>query len=348
MGLRKVDSEPLSTPVSAEIVGPEPELQFRTIHGYRRAYRVAGSGPALLLIHGIADNSLAWEPVLSKLARRFTVIAPDLLGHGQSDKPRADYSVAAYANGMRDLLSVLNVDRVTVVGHSLGGGVAMQFAYQFPQMVERLILVGAGGVTKDVNVALRLASLPGSAEALGLLRLPMVLPALQAVGQLLSGVIGSTGVGRDIPNALRVLSDLPEPTASAAFTRTLRSVVDWRGQVVTMLDRCYLTESVPVQLIWGEQDIVIPVSHAHMAHAAMPGSRLEIFPDSGHYPFHQHPDRFVDVVEHFIDTTPPAQHDQELLRTLLRQGRTDNAISGPQDARILVLDALESDERSAT
>ncbi len=348
MGLRKVDPDPLVPPVSSEIVDPAPELQFRTIHGYRRAFRIAGSGPALLLIHGIGDNSMAWQPVHSKLARRFTVIAPDLLGHGQSDKPRADYSVAAYANGMRDLLSVLDIDQVTVVGHSLGGGVAMQFAYQFPQMVERLVLIGAGGVTKDVNIALRLASLPGGSEALSVLRLPLVLPTLQLAGQLLGAVIGSTGVGHDIPNALRILADLPEPTASAAFGRTLRAVVDWRGQVVTMLDRCYLTESVPVQLVWGEQDAMIPLSHAHMAHAAMPGSRLEIFPDSGHYPFHQHPDRFVDLVEEFIDTTAPARHDHEQLRDLLRTGRTENAVTGPRDARILVLEALESDERSAT
>jgi pimeloyl-ACP methyl ester carboxylesterase len=155
-----------------------PTLHFRTIHGYRRAFRVAGSGPVLLLIHGIGDNSTTWHSVHSKLAQRFTVIAPDLLGHGQSDKPRADYSVAAYANGMRDLLSVLDIDKVTVVGHSLGGGVAMQFAYQFPQLLERLILIGAGGVTKEVNIALRFASLPLGGEALALLRLPMVLPVL--------------------------------------------------------------------------------------------------------------------------------------------------------------------------
>src|SRR6201991_3067451 len=136
-----------------------PILHYRTIHGYKRAFRVAGSGPAILLIHGIGDNSTTWSTVQTKLAQRFTVIAPDLLGHGKSDKPRADYSVAAYANGMRDLLSVLDIERVTVVGHSLGGGVAMQFAYQFPHLVERLVLIGAGGVTKDVNIALRLLAL---------------------------------------------------------------------------------------------------------------------------------------------------------------------------------------------
>jgi pimeloyl-ACP methyl ester carboxylesterase len=330
---------------------PVPELQFRTIHGYRRAFRIAGSGPVVLLIHGIGDNSTSWEPVHAHLARRFTVIAPDLLGHGKSDKPRADYSVAAYANGMRDLLSVLGIDRVTVVGHSLGGGVAMQFAYQFPQMVDRLILVGAGGVTKDVNIVLRLASLPVGGEApLALLRLPLMLPVLQVLGRLMGPVLSSTGVGRDIPNLLRILGELPEPTASRAFTRTLRAVVDWRGQVVTMLDRCYLAEPVPVQLVWGEKDPVIPVEHAHMVHAAMPGSRLEIFPGSAHFPHHDDPARFIDLVGDFIDSTAPAEHDQETMRELLRKGSTAHAIesSDEMEARILVLGALEHDERSAT
>jgi pimeloyl-ACP methyl ester carboxylesterase len=326
-----------------------PSLQFRTIHGYRRAFRVAGSGPAILLIHGIGDNSTTWSTVQTKLAQRFTVIAPDLLGHGKSDKPRADYSVAAYANGMRDLLSVLDIDHVTVVGHSLGGGVAMQFAYQFPQLVDRLILVGAGGVTKDVNIALRWASLPilGS-EALTLLRLPLVLPVMQAVGRVAGLAFGSTGLGRDLPDVLRILADLPEPTASSAFARTLRAVVDWRGQVVTMLDRCYLTQSVPVQLIWGTRDSVIPVSHARMAHSAMPGSLLETFEGSGHFPFHDDPDRFVEVVERFIDSTEPAVYDQEYLRALLRTGIGEGNISGSVETRVAVLDAMGADERSAT
>jgi len=325
-----------------------PTLQYRTIHGYRRAYRIAGSGPAILLIHGIGDNSTTWSSVQSTLAQRFTVIAPDLLGHGKSDKPRADYSVAAYANGMRDLLSVLDIERVTVVGHSLGGGVAMQFAYQFPQLVDRLILVGAGGVTKDVNFALRIASLPMGTEALAVLRLPLVLPAVQAAGKVAGLAIGNTALGRDLPEMLRILKDLPEPTASSAFARTLRAVVDWRGQVVTMLDRCYLTESVPVQLIWGSHDSVIPVSHARLAHAAMPGSALEIFDGSGHFPFHDDPDRFVEIMERFIDSTEPATHDQDMLRGLLRNGLAEQTITGSIDTRVAVLDAMGTDERSAT
>ena len=325
-----------------------PSLQFRTIHGYRRAFRIAGSGPVILLIHGIGDNSTTWTTVQAKLAQRFTVIAVDLLGHGQSDKPRADYSIAAYANGMRDLLSVLDIERATVIGHSLGGGVAMQFTYQFPQLVERLVLVGAGGVTKDVNVALRLASLPMGSEALALLRLPLVLPALQIFGRAAGLVLGSTAVGLDLPDVLRILADLPEPMASSAFTRTLRAVVDWRGQSVTMLDRCYLTQSVPVQIVWGSEDVVVPVSHARMAHAAMPGSRLEIFEHSGHFPFHDDPDRFVEVIERFIDTTEASEYDQVALRELLRNGGGSQTVSGSVDTRVAVLSAMGADERSAT
>jgi pimeloyl-ACP methyl ester carboxylesterase len=325
-----------------------PSLQFRTIHGYRRAFRIAGSGPVILLIHGIGDNSTTWTTVQSKLAQRFTVIAVDLLGHGQSDKPRADYSTAAYANGMRDLLSVLDIERATVIGHSLGGGVAMQFAYQFPQLVERLVLVGAGGVTKDVNIALRLASLPMGSEALALLRLPLVLPALQIFGRAAGLLLGSTAVGRDLPDVLRILADLPEPMASSAFTRTLRAVVDWRGQSVTMLDRCYLTQSVPVQIIWGAEDVVVPVSHARMAHAAMPGSRLEVFEHSGHFPFHDDPDRFIEIVERFIDSTEAAEYDQAALRELLRNGGGSQTVSGSVDTRAAVLSAMGADERSAT
>ncbi len=298
-----------------------PSLQFRTIHGYRRAFRVAGSGPAILMIHGVGDNSTTWETVHTQLAQRFTVIAPDLLGHGESDKPRADYSLAAFANGMRDLLAVLGIDRVTIVGHSLGGGIAMQFAYQYPHLVERIVLVSSGGVTKDVSPALRLAALPMGSEALAMLRVPGALPALQLVGRVVEKTLGSTKFGRDLPDGLRLFDGLvKKPGALSAFSRTLRSVVDGRGQFVTMLDRSYLMQSIPLQLIWGEDDLVIPVSHARIAHEAIPGSRLEIFENSGHMPFHDHPARFVDVVERFIDSTEPGDHDPDLMRSQLQTG----------------------------
>jgi pimeloyl-ACP methyl ester carboxylesterase len=297
-----------------------PSLQFHTIHGYRRAVRIAGSGPALLLIHGVGDNSTTWNSVHAKLAQRFTVIAPDLLGHGESDKPRADYSLAAFANGMRDLLAALGIDRVTLVGHSLGGGIAAQFVYQYPHMVERLVLVSSGGVTKDVSIALRMATLPMGSEALAALRLPGVLPALQLAGRAAQTVIGSTKYGRDLPDGLRLLARLADPAALSAFSRTLRSVVDGHGQFVTMLDRSYLMPSVPKLIIWGEDDMVIPVSHARIAHAAMPDSRLEIFEGSGHMPFRDHPEHFAEILERFIESAPPAEYDHDRLGSLMRGG----------------------------
>jgi len=304
-----------------------PSLQFRTIHGHRRAFRIAGSGPALLLIHGVGDNSTTWNSVHAKLAQRFTVIAPDLLGHGESDKPRADYSLASFANGMRDLLAVLGIDRATIVGHSLGGGVAAQFAYQYPQMVERLVLVSSGGVTKDVTPMLRLAALPMGAEALAALRLPGAKPALKLAGLAAKTFLGSTKHGRDLSSGVDLLARLADPAALSAFSRTVRSVVDGRGQFVTMLDRSYLMPGVPIQIIWGEDDMVIPASHARIAHEAMSESQLEIFEDSGHMPFHDHPDRFVEVVERFIDSTTPAQHSQDLLGSLMRTGGVQDTTS---------------------
>ncbi|UPW04427.1 alpha/beta hydrolase [Rhodococcus pyridinivorans] len=330
----------------------EPRIVFRTIHGYRRAFRLAGSGPALLLVHGIGDDSSTWQDVIPHLAEKYTVIAPDLLGHGRSDKPRADYSVAAYANGMRDLLSVLGIESVTVIGHSLGGGVAMQFAYQFPHMVERLVLVASGGVTKDVHLALRLISVPIVSEALRVLRLPGAMPVLRAAGAMLNRVNGSPlrpgALLHDTSDLVRVLGNLPDPTAYEAYLRTLRAVVDWRGQVVTMLDRCYLTENLPVQLIWGDHDSVIPIAHAYLAHSAMPGSRLEIFRSSGHFPFRDDPLRFLRVVENFLETTAPLEFDLDRWRRLLVSGVSESQISGGPETRMAVLGAMGSDERSAT
>ncbi|MFI2347734.1 alpha/beta fold hydrolase [Streptomyces sp. NPDC019443] len=299
----------------------EDDVQLRhyVVHGYRRAYRIAGEGPAVLLVHGIGDSSATWVDLIPGLARRYTVIAPDLLGHGASDKPRADYSVAAYANGMRDLLGVLGIDRATLVGHSLGGGVAMQFAYQFPERTERLVLVSAGGVGREVNPVLRAVSLPGADLLLSALSLPGMRQGTGLFAELIRML--HTDLGQDAPELLNLVDALPDATSRSAFIRTLRAVVDWRGQVVTMLDRCYLAQGMPTMLLWGSRDSVVPVEHAHGAHAAMPGSRLEIFEGAGHFPFHADPARFLALVEDFIETTRPADWSTERWRELLRAGR---------------------------
>jgi pimeloyl-ACP methyl ester carboxylesterase len=296
--------------------GAAARLRFQTVHGYRRAYRIAGSGPALLLLHGIGDSSESWAPLIPALANRHTVIAPDLLGHGASDKPRADYAVPSYANGMRDLLDILGVGRVTVVGHSLGGGVAAQMAYQFPERCERLVLVATGGAGREVTPLLRLAAAPFADLLLAPVRLPGARTVVQgALG--LAGVVGHD-LARDRDHVGRILAGLPVAGAQEAFTRTLRSVVDWRGQVVSMLDRIYLAGALPTLVVWGDRDGVIPVAHAHRAHAAMPGSRLEIFAGAGHFPHHADPERFVALVEDFVASTRPGRHDPRRWRRLLR------------------------------
>jgi pimeloyl-ACP methyl ester carboxylesterase len=272
----------------------------------------------LLLIHGIGDSSDTWRDIIPQLAKHYTVIAPDLLGHGRSDKPRADYSIAAYANAMRDLLSVLGVERVTVVGHSLGGGVAMQFLYQFPELCERLVLVSSGGVCSDVNALLRLAAAPNAELVLPLFGLASTRAFVHWFCKL-SRHWGSD-ISVDADDLLRVLDTLPDLTARRAFLRTLRSVVDWSGQAVTMLDRCYLAGHVPTLLIWGSRDAVIPARHAEIANMAVPGSHLEIFEGAGHFPFRTDPDRFVSVLERFLMQTEPAEYVADDWRERLRRG----------------------------
>ncbi|MET8171309.1 alpha/beta fold hydrolase [Streptomyces clavifer] len=324
------------------------ELRHRVIHGYRRAYRMAGEGPAILLIHGIGDSSATWADLIPRLARHHTVIAPDLLGHGASDKPRADYSVPAYANGIRDLMGVLGIERATLVGHSLGGGVAMQFAYQYPERTDRLILVSAGGVGREVNPVLRAVSLPGADLMLSTLRLPGMRRQVGLFTRLIKAL--DTDLGQDAGELVDLVDALPDATSRSAFISTLRAVVDWRGQVVTMLDRCYLTQGMPTLLLWGSRDSVVPVHHAYGAHAAMPGSRLEIFQGAGHFPYHTDPARFLDLVEDFMRTTAPAAWSQERWRALLRTGRPGSPESAPDPAydRAVDRDLREVSERSAT
>jgi pimeloyl-ACP methyl ester carboxylesterase len=293
-------------------------VRYVTVHGYRRAYVKAGSGPVLLLIHGIGDSSDSWRPVVEQLAEHHTVVAPDLLGHGRSEKPRADYTVTGYANGMRDLLSVLEIDRATVLGHSLGGGVAAQFAYQFPERCERLVLVGSGGVGRSVSPLLRMAAIPGAEALMPFLGTPPV-KLLSRVGANLLRIL-DTALGRDAEEMLAVFDALPNTEARRTILRTLRSGVDWRGQVITMLDRAYLAEGVPTLIIWGRRDAIIPLGHARLAHLAFPGSELEIFDEAGHFPHHSDPARFVRVVREFVRATEPAEYAPEDWRDRLAGG----------------------------
>lgn len=257
----------------------------------------------LLLVHGMAGRSATWKPVMELLGDHFTVVAPDLPGHGRTDKPRGDYSLGAYASFLRDLLIELGHDRATVVGQSLGGGITMQFAYQHPEYCERLVLVASGGLGTEVSPLLRALTLPGLDYVLPVAFLPVISDGLNSITRLF-GKVGLQPSAQTVQmwHAYESLSDTEGRTA---FLHTLRSVVDLQGQRVSAMDRLYLAAAMPTLIVWGDNDRIIPVQHAHDAHEAVPGSRLEIFEGAGHFPHAEDPLRFARLLHDFVATTEP-------------------------------------------
>ncbi len=296
-------------------------LRHVSIHGHEVGYRRVGEGHdnAVLLIHGLAGSSKTWDAVMPLLADHADVIAPDLLGHGESAKPSGDYSLGAFASGLRDFLAVLDVKRVTIVGHSFGGGVAMQLAYQHPELLDRLVLVGSGGLGREVSWLLRMLSLPGFEYVM-----PLAMP--KPVVDL------GTGVGRELSRRglrserlgemWRAYSSLAGASNRKAFVRTMRGVIEPTGQTIDATDRLYLAARVPTMLVWGDRDPIIPVAHAHAAHEAIEGSRLEIMEKLGHFPHVEDPERFAALLIDFITSTTPGPIGPEGLRDVIL-GNTD-------------------------
>jgi pimeloyl-ACP methyl ester carboxylesterase len=273
------------------------------LHGRRVIYRVAGDGPPVVLIHGMLNSSSHWQSVAMELARDHTVIAPDLIGHGDSAAPRGDYSLGAHAASIRDLLAAIGVDRASIVGHSLGGGVAMQFFYQFPQRVERLVLISSGGLGREVSPMLRTAALPGVSALLSLTIQPRVLEALAGGGRRLRERAIAGGVY--LQAIARALRPLENADARQAFLTTLRSVIDVHGQRVSATDRLYLLESMPTMIVWGERDNTIPLEHGRRAHEAIPHSYFRTLPGIAHFPHLEDPDGLSRLLREFIRETRP-------------------------------------------
>ncbi|MEZ5381197.1 MAG: alpha/beta fold hydrolase [Microthrixaceae bacterium] len=291
-----------------------------TVHGHEIAYRTGGSGPVVLLIHGMAGSSTSWKPILADLGKHVTYVAPDLPGHGFSDKPRGDYSLGAQASFLRDLMAALGHERATIVGTSLGGGIAMQFSYQHPERCERLVLSGAGGLGEEVTSLLRLLALPGVDLVMPLAFQPFIRSGVEAA----TGLFSKVGLrpAPQVAEMWRSYTSLIEPETRRAFAHTLRSVVDLRGQRVSAMDKLYLSQDLPTLIIWGADDPIIPVSHAHDAHEAMPGSRLEIMDGCGHFPYVEDPRHFAEILIEFVATTEPASMEPEdLVRRLTEHAR---------------------------
>jgi pimeloyl-ACP methyl ester carboxylesterase len=276
------------------------------LHGRRVIYRVAGSGPPVVLIHGMLNSSHHWQSVALALARDYTVLAPDLIGHGDSAAPRGDYSLGAHAASIRDLMAAIGIDRATIVGHSLGGGVAMQFFYQFPQRVERLVLISSGGLGREVSPLLRTAALPGVSALLSAIR-PSVLRALGESGRRLREREVRAGVY--VQAIARALRPLENAGARAAFLQTLRAVIDVHGQRVSATDRLYLLESIPTMIVWGERDNTIPIRHGRLAHEAIPNSVFRTLPGAAHFPHLEDADGLAELLREFVHGTQPGHID---------------------------------------
>ena len=268
-------------------------------------YRVAGSGPPVVLIHGMLNSSSHWQSVAQSLAGEFTVVAPDLIGHGDSAAPRGDYSLGAHAASIRDLLAAIGIERASIVGHSLGGGVAMQFFYQFPQRVERLILVSSGGLGREVSPLLRTAALPGMSTLLSLTIHLRLLAGLRAAG----GRLRERGIGAGVylQAIARALRPLENAEARQAFLHTLRSVIDMHGQRVSATDRLNLLEAIPTLVVWGERDRTIPLEHGRLAHQAIPHSRFETLPGVAHFPHLEDPAGLSALLLDFLRATEPGR-----------------------------------------
>jgi pimeloyl-ACP methyl ester carboxylesterase len=299
--------------------GHDFPLQYVSIHGHVVGFRRggSGSGPALLFLHGIAGSSLTWIPVMSRLQNDFTVLAPDFVGHGHSAKPPGDYSLGNLASWTRDLLDVLGIERVTLVGQSYGGGVALQFAYQFPERIERLVLVDSGGLGQDVSWILRLLAIPGAD-----LVMPILFPSfVRNLGDRAARFARRVGIqNASVLEGWRAYRSLIDPETRRAFVRTTRSVIEPGGQAVGANERLYLTERIPMLIVWGEHDRIIPVSHAYATHEALPHARLEIIPGAGHFPHSEDPEKLADLVRDFVATTEPYAHSSAEMRDRRRRG----------------------------
>ncbi len=308
---RPVRRGPVRSRLASEAEGQDDlemlDVHRLSLHGHEVAYRLAGDGQTLLLIHGMAGDSRTWLEAMRRLAPRYRVLAPDLPGHGASAKTAGDYSLGAHANVLRDLLQALGIERATLVGHSLGGGIALQLTYQFPELCERMVLVASGGLGRDVSPILRALSMPGAEMVLAL-----AFPSfLLRRGEAVRAWLHARGIrAPGLTERWNAYASLADAGTRRAFVRELRAVVDHGGQVVSARDRLYLARH-PTLIVWGARDSMIPVAHAHAAHEAIHGSRLEVFADVEHFPHVELPDRFAEVLAGFVESTAPGREPEE-------------------------------------
>ena len=291
----------MTSSVTCTLVGGV-ERRTAVVDGHVVSYQQAGPSHSepIVLLHGLASDSDTWDKAIEPLAEHgLRVIAVDLLGHGRSDKPAGGYLLDDYARQLHLFFEAIGLQRATLCGHSLGGAIAVHFGYHYPQHVQRLVLVSAGGLGQEVHVALRAAALPIAPRVLGLAMTPRMRrlyrsPRLHRALRLTPD---------NLVNLSRAGRALGDAAGRAAFFASLRGVIDPSGQRGSFLEMRYLAEQVPTMLVWSEGDGVIPVAHAHATRDHLPGSRLLVFPGGGHEPHRRHAVPFAEAVADFMETT---------------------------------------------
>ena len=314
---RSATTGPHTAAGAASRATPSITSEETRVFGHRIRYLTGGAGEPVLLLHGLADTADAWGRVLPTLATRCRVFAPDLLGCGDSDKPAVDYSLWAQATYLRHFMDNVGIERAIIVGHSLGGGLALHMYMQYPERVSRLALIASGGMGRDLPLSLRLCTLAGSSPVIGALlgsrhqRHPVarvghtvlgrLWPATAAADRARHTAAAMLSADEALTNAEEagILERLREPAARAAFLATLRSVGSLRGQRGSALHALSLIDT-PVLLIHGERDATIPVSHGHTALTRLKRGRLSVIPSCGHCPQRETPEQVSSLLLDFF------------------------------------------------
>ena len=276
-----------------------PSNQYTNIGNINTRFWVAGStGPPIIFIHGLGGFVENWEDNIIELSKVRQVYALDLAGFGFSDKPDVDYTISYFADFVRDFMITSGIEKATMIGESMGGGIALQLALKYPEKVEKIVLAGSSGLGKEVSISLRLLTLPIFGERLSR---PSKEGTKQFFEQLFYNkeIIQEEWIEYDYQLSL-------QPGVQRSLLRALRSLCNIWGQkrkiYLPILENLQKIE-IPVLILWGAQDQIVPVSHAHRAKKILPNARIHIFDPCGHVPNIECADEFNALVTGFMSET---------------------------------------------
>jgi pimeloyl-ACP methyl ester carboxylesterase len=249
----------------------------------------------IVLLHGLSDSHLTWTRIAPALAAERRVMMPDFLGSGLSDRPDASYELQWHAGMIAAWLEQLGIREVDVVGHSYGGGVAQMLLLDERVRVRKLALLASGGLGRDVGFWLRLAALPGVVEWFGQ---PFMSLGTRLTLRGLRGVLPKEELGQ-----LTAMNSI-DGTARA-FSRTVRDVIDWRGQRRTFFERAHELKHVPeIAVCWGDLDDIIPMKHGQDFAQSLQGAVFHRFEGVGHYLHHERPEALAQTLRAFMPAVP--------------------------------------------